>query len=273
MDNNSEKRAKLGLLVTVALLVSIAALYFIGKKQQLFGTSFRISGIFADVGGLRVGNNVRLAGVNIGSVEAITIQNGRSVRVEMVISEDAHRFIKKDAVASVGSESLMGNKVVLLAPGSDDGIAVVNQDVIRTSVPLSVDDILEQLHHTGGNVVAITDDLARLTGTIRSGKGTLGKMFMDKEFAADLSSTMKNLKDGSSEFKDFVESAQKSWLLWGSGKSKAQIKAEADEKIEKDQKSRKKNKEEEMEKLESKKRESGNYDQVRPDGEPAPAMK
>jgi phospholipid/cholesterol/gamma-HCH transport system substrate-binding protein len=273
MEKNTDKQAKLGLFVTTALLVIMAALYFIGKKQQLFGSSFRISGVFADVGGLQVGNNVRLAGVNIGSVESVTIMNGSSVRVEMVISEDAHKFIKKDAEASVGAESIMGNKVVVLAPGSDDGAQVVNNDIIRTSIPVTVDDIMKHLNHTGENVVAITNDLATLTGTIRSGKGTMGKMFMDKEFAADLGATMKNLKDGSSGFKDIVDSAQKSWLLWGSGKSKAQKKADEKEEMEKNEKALMKEKVEEKVKLEKERGESGSFDQERPDGEPVPVMK
>jgi phospholipid/cholesterol/gamma-HCH transport system substrate-binding protein len=236
MSKDSGKRASLGLFVTVAFVLLAVALYFVGQKQQLFGTSFHISGNFADVGGLQVGNSVRLAGVNVGSVEAMTILSDKMVRVDLLIKEDARKFIKKNATASIGSESMMGNKVVLLVPGIEGAAEVADHDVVQTSIPVSVDDILKKMNHTGENVVAITDDLAHLTATIRSGRGTLGTVFMNKRFAEDMSLTLANFKDGSVGLKELVEASRKSWLLWGSGKSNADKKADEVEKAEKEKK-------------------------------------
>ncbi len=238
METYSGKRVKLGVFVTSALCVALVAIYFVGRKQHLFGTTFRISGIFVDVGGLQVGNNVRFAGVNVGSVEGVSITGNNSVRVDLLIEDDARKFIKKDAVASVGSESMMGNKVVVLSAGSDGEVPIANHDVIHTAVPISFDDILKSLNKTGENAAVISDNLAGLTGTIRTGKGTFGKMFMDKRFASDVSATLGNLKEASSELKDVLESAQKSWLMWGSGKSKAEQKKEETEKLLKEAKAR-----------------------------------
>src|SRR4051812_31293169 len=112
MTNFNLSRFKLGVFITTALSLMIVSVYFVGKKQHLFGGAFRISGNFVDVSGLQVGNRVRFAGVNIGSVESITIAGKDAVRVEMLISEDVRPFIKKDAEASIGSEGMMGSKVI-----------------------------------------------------------------------------------------------------------------------------------------------------------------
>ena len=240
MEKDLNRRVKLGVFVTTALFTMLVAIYFVGRKQHLFGTTFRISGTFVDVGGLQVGNNVRFAGVNVGSVEGVTITSNNSVRIDMLIDDAARKYIKKDAVASVGSESMMGNKLVMLSPGSDSEAQVANHDVIHTAVPISFDDILKHLNRTGENAALISDNLAGLTSTIRAGKGTFGKIFMDKRFADDVSATMVSLKGASAGLNDLLESAHKSWLMWGSGKSQAEKKQNEVEKMVKEEKEKKK---------------------------------
>ena len=79
---------------------------------------FVLSGVFKDVAGLQAGNNVRFSGINVGTVENISIVSDTSVRVEILIDESTRKFIKKDAVASIGSEGLMGNKILIINPGT-----------------------------------------------------------------------------------------------------------------------------------------------------------
>lgn len=237
MGKDSGKSIKLGLFITTALVVIMVAVYLIGQKQHLFSSNFRISGTFNDVGGLQAGNNVRFAGVNIGTVESIAITGNNTVKVVLLIDEEAHKFIKKDSIAAVGSESMMGNKVVVLAPGSEDEVQVGNNGVIRTAATVTIDDILKQIKHTSDNAVAITANLAELTGTIHSGKGTLGKVFMDQSLANDMRSTVGNFKESSAGLKELMTAARKSWLFWGAGKSDAEKKKEE---VEKENKEREK---------------------------------
>ena len=103
MKKNSTNKIKLGIFVSLGLVVLILAIYFIGEKQLLFKNTFRLSAVFEDVGGLQIGNNVRLSGINIGTVENISLISDTSVSVEVLIDENTRKFIKKDAVASIGS--------------------------------------------------------------------------------------------------------------------------------------------------------------------------
>ena len=98
MKKNSSNKIKLGIFVSFGLVALIIAVYFIGEKQLLFKNTFHLTGVFEDVGGLQAGNNVRLSGINIGTVESISLVSDTTVRVEIVIDESSRKFIKKDAV-------------------------------------------------------------------------------------------------------------------------------------------------------------------------------
>ncbi len=244
MKKNINNKIKLGVFVTVGIAVFIIAIYFIGQKQQMFRSTFRISGVFKDVSGLQAGNNVRFSGINVGTVETIKIISDSCVSVEIIIDEDVRKFIKKDAIANIGSEGLIGNKILIITPGTGGKKVIENNDIIQTTQPINMDAILISIKKTIDNTSAITGDLSVITNNIQAGKGVIGRMLMDKSlernfdtsivslkeglvglnslvtdarlsFSKNFDSTFVNLKEGSASFKLLIEKARSSWLLWG----------------------------------------------------------
>lgn len=207
MKKSISHKVRLGIFISLGIVVFILAIYFIGEKQQLFRSTFRLIGVFKDVAGLQIGNNVRLSGINVGTIDNITIISDTSVRVVIFIDENTRRFIKKDAVASIGSEGLMGNKVLVIMPGTGGKKTIENEDVIATSQPTDIDEIMKSLKTTIDNTASITGDLAKITTNIESGKGTIGKLIMDKSWGQDIESTIINLKEGSDGFKVVMDKA------------------------------------------------------------------
>jgi phospholipid/cholesterol/gamma-HCH transport system substrate-binding protein len=207
MKKNSANKIKLGIFVSLGLVALIIAIYFIGEKQLLFQNTFRLSGVFTDVGGLQPGNNVRLSGISIGTVESISLISDTTVRVEIVINESSRKFIKKDAIATIGSEGLIGNKVLVINPGTGGKESIENNDVIQTAQPIDVDDIMVSLKTTIDNTAIITGDLAKISTNIESGKGTIGRLMMDPTWRQNIQSTIVNLKDGSDQFKIVMDKA------------------------------------------------------------------
>lgn len=201
MYKHRTNKIKLGVFVSVGIAIFIFGVYFIGERQQLFRSTFRVIGVFRDVGGLQAGNNVRLSGITVGTVEDITVVSDSSVRVEVFIDEGTRRFIKKDAIASIGSEGLMGNKVLTITPGTGGKEKIENNDTIKTSVPLSLDDILMSAKTSIDNVSSFTSDLSKITSGVQSGKGTIGRLFVDRSLAQNIDSTIINLREGSSDLK------------------------------------------------------------------------
>src|SRR5690242_4681672 len=99
METELSRNIKLGLFVAVATLLLIVALYFIGERKNIFSTTFRVTAEFSNVNGLLVGDNVRFAGIIVGTVKNIEVESDSTVKVSMVIEEKIRKNIKKNAVA------------------------------------------------------------------------------------------------------------------------------------------------------------------------------
>lgn len=205
---------KLGIFVTLGTLFFILAIYFVGKRQNLFDTTFRISAVFKDVSGLQEGNNVRFAGINVGIIENIVIINDTSVQVDLQVQEKVHKFIKEDSKAIIGSEGLMGNKILIITPGSSNRV-VSRKAFIATNSPINMDDIMKNLQVTIENAALVSGDLSEITGNIREGRGTIGKLFMDSTFAENIDRTIVNIKRGAGGFQQNMEAVKDNFLFRG----------------------------------------------------------
>ena len=208
MKKNTTNKMKLGIFISLGITVFILAIYFIGEKQQLFRSTFRLSGVFKNVGGLQAGNNVRLSGINVGTIDNVNIISDTSVRVVILVDESTRKFIKKDAVASIGSEGLMGNKVLIINPGTGDKKIIEDNDTIATTQPTEIDEIMKSLKTTIDNTSSITGDLSKITKNVETGKGTIGRLIMDQSWRQKFDSTFTNLKEGSIGFKIFMDKAK-----------------------------------------------------------------
>ncbi len=192
MEANS-RNIRLGLFFLLGTVFLIGALYFIGSKQNLFGSTFRISANFYNVNGLMKGNNVRFAGINVGTVESVEIVSDSSVSVVMLIEESAGKFIKKNALASVGTEGLMGNKLVNINSGGKESLSVTDGDVLKTLRPIEMDEMIRTLSATNNNVEVITSNLRNITDKINS-KNSLWSLLMDTVVAENIKSAFVNIK-------------------------------------------------------------------------------
>jgi phospholipid/cholesterol/gamma-HCH transport system substrate-binding protein len=157
-----------GLIVITGTIFIIGTLYTIGDRQNLFSSTFQISARFYNVNGLMEGNNVRLSGIDVGTVESIEIINDSAVHVVMNIENDIRRFIKKNALVSVGTDGLVGNKLVNInsVPGSAE--SVEDGDVLQTLKPIETDEMLRTLNTTNDNIRFITIDLKNITDKINN---------------------------------------------------------------------------------------------------------
>jgi phospholipid/cholesterol/gamma-HCH transport system substrate-binding protein len=220
MKKTTGNSVKLGIFVSSAVVLFIIAIYFVGKGQQLFSTTFQVSGIFKDVSGLQVGNNVRFSGINVGIVEEIVQISDSTVRVDMQIEDRLRQFIKTDAKAIIGSDGLMGSKLIIIMAGTTGQEAISNKDFIETERLVSMDDILQNLKITTDNAALITTDLSVIVGNIRDGNGAIGKLLMDSIFAENLGQALVNIKQGAGGFKQNMDAAGNNFLLRGYIKKK-----------------------------------------------------
>jgi phospholipid/cholesterol/gamma-HCH transport system substrate-binding protein len=215
MKKAKENKTKLGIFVSTSIVLFIGGIYFIGQRQQLFNNTFYINGIFKDILGLQIGNNVRFSGINVGIIEDIQQLTDSTVKVGMLIDEGSRKFIKKNAKAIISSDGLMGNKIVLIIPGPGGKEVVADNDTIKTSMPVNLDDILVKIKMTSDNAASITGNLSAIVENIRLGKGTIGKLFLDSAFAKNLDQAIVNIKQGAGGFKQNMDAASHNVLLRG----------------------------------------------------------
>lgn len=213
-------KIKLGIFVTIFVALFTAGIYFIGQKQQLFSRTFLVSGIFKDISGLQIGNNVRFSGINVGIVQDIEQITDSTVKVDMQINEQSRKFMRKNANAVIGSDGLIGNKIVVIVPGIYGAQELANNDIIATVQPVNIDDIMLKLKVTTDNMANISGDMAAITKNIHEGKGTIGELFMDSTMALNVYQAFLNIRQGAGGFKTNMDAASHSFLLKGYFKKK-----------------------------------------------------
>lgn len=197
MKTSNTQKFSLGLFIFIITIIFVFALYLIGNKQNLFGNTFRISAVFNNVNGLILGNNVRYSGINIGTVKNIVMINDSTICVDMIIEEKMLQHMKKNAVAAVGSDGLVGSMVINIVPGKEVSEVLKPGDTIQSYNKTSTTDMLETLNTTNDNAAKLTSDLLKITETIKEGKGTIGMLIEDAEMASEVKQTVSNLKTAS----------------------------------------------------------------------------
>src|SRR5678810_634728 len=140
---------KLGIFVILGLVLFVSTIYFVGKHKNIFGNTFHLKALFKTVSGLKVGNNVRFSGINIGNVNEVELLTDTSVMVDLVIRKKYQQFIKTDARASIGTDGLMGDKVLTITSGaSQDNFAkrsVKNNDLIASKNAIEMEDVMSSM--------------------------------------------------------------------------------------------------------------------------------
>jgi phospholipid/cholesterol/gamma-HCH transport system substrate-binding protein len=202
MEKTTPQKIRLGLFVITGSLLFILAIYLIGEKQKMFGNTYQLSCIFDNVSGLQLGNNVRYSGINVGTVRSIEMINDSTIKVNMNIDKAIFKHIKKDAVATIGSDGLVGNMIINILPGHGENRSVTSGDLILSTNRIRTDDLLSTLNITNQNAALLTVDLLKITKEINQGKGTVGILLNDSLMATELKQTMHYLKltsKGSSE--------------------------------------------------------------------------
>ena len=199
MKKSASQRFKLGLFVVIGMTILILALYFIGNRQHIFTKNIPVFAEFENVNGLQLGNNVRYSGINVGTVSKIEMVAESRILVQMMVEESTGRFIKKDAIATIGSDGLVGSMVVNILPGEEDLAVVKPGDTIATYSRIGADDMLSTLNVTNENAALLTSDLLKITNKILEAKGTLGVLVNDSLLAKDIKLTLSNLKETSEQ--------------------------------------------------------------------------
>ena len=163
---------KIGLMTLAAVVIAVTVIFLLSGEGGFFWQRYSLKAKFPNVSGLKTGAPVRVAGVEVGSVKAITF-SGVDVEVRFELSKDMQARVTDKSTAMIGSISLLGEGALDITPATS-GTPIPPDGYIRTvRTPGQLADVSEQANQ---GLIEATN----LLKDIRSGKGTLGKLVTDE---------------------------------------------------------------------------------------------
>ncbi|WPP52173.1 MlaD family protein [Catalinimonas niigatensis] len=205
MDESKRNNIKLGFFVILGLLLFVAAIFFIGARQNMFGSNVRVQAVFNTVEGLQVGSQVQFSGINIGTVEGITLKSDSAVQTTLVLNKEASQFIKSDAVATISTAGLMGNKIVTISSGSQQAGSISDGDQLQTARPSSIEDIMDNLNKTSQSAMQIASNIEKISSRIEEGKGVLGNLVADTSNVEQVESIFNSFEMASNNIQNILQ--------------------------------------------------------------------
>jgi phospholipid/cholesterol/gamma-HCH transport system substrate-binding protein len=173
----SEKREtavkfRVGLFVLLALATFLGGVYALGARARLFEARYTIHADFTEVGGLVEGATVRLAGVQIGRVSAVNLppQPGGKVRVDLTIGRRFSDRIRKNSVARIETQGLLGDRIVEITVGDASAPPVAPGEVLASRDPADFGRVIAAGAETAKNVAALADALRETADQINKSK-------------------------------------------------------------------------------------------------------
>jgi phospholipid/cholesterol/gamma-HCH transport system substrate-binding protein len=180
MRDYSNKRAVIvGLFVVIGLIILASGVLMVGNLNDTFKRKLTIVALFEDVNGLQTGNNIWYSGMKVGTIKDISFHNRTYVSVTMRVDVKAMEYIPKDAKVKLGTDGLIGNKILVIFGGSNEVDQIEEGDTLAVEKGVSQEEVLKILQESNKNLLSITTDFKAISHKASSGEGTVGKLLND----------------------------------------------------------------------------------------------
>ena len=195
MKVTPSQKIRIGIFTIVGILILVIGIFLIGKNKNMFGDTFKVYGTFNTVGGLQVGNNIRFAGIDVGTVENISLVSDTIVRVDMLLQSKIKPFLKASSLASIGSDGLMGDKLIMITAGGPGATLLKEGEKIKTANPLDFDKTIARMTKVAENAEVLSGSLAGITVQLSQGKGSLGRLLYKDDLAVSMEGAVNNVRN------------------------------------------------------------------------------
>lgn len=193
MSKQTTNNTKLGLFVLAGLVFLVFSLYMIGRNRNLFGSTFTVHARFYNVDGLTPGNNVRFSGIDVGTVTKVAIESDSTIQVTMILSKEVKKHLRQNAVASIGTDGLMGNKLININARTGDAPLLESGSTIESLRPIETDAMLRTLNTTNDNIEIITQNLKSITQKLNN-NNSVWTLLADTVIARDLTKAIADIR-------------------------------------------------------------------------------
>ncbi len=210
------RQIKVGLFILAGLLVAGVLIFIIGEQRHLFSRTAQLIVTFRDVVGLAPGSPVRMGGVDIGQIDAITFSDNPSdnrLRVELTIVAAELPRVRRDSVARIASKGLLGDKTLEITIGSPSSPRVPDGSTLRGEEAQDIGETIRSASQAierandvmanvraatqplsnpqfGADIVALVHDLHGITHQVADGPGSAHTLLTDDSVARHLDATL-----------------------------------------------------------------------------------
>jgi phospholipid/cholesterol/gamma-HCH transport system substrate-binding protein len=194
----SRRAVIVGIFISLGIVIFLAAILVLGGQKKTFAKTITLNAVFNDVSGLQKGNNIWFSGVKVGTVKKLKLVSESRVEVEMRVDQQSQDFIHKDSKAKIGSDGLIGNRIIIIYGGTPGHPTVKSGDTLQTDMPLNSAEMMNTLEESNKNLSAITSDFKLISKRLANGEGTVGKLLTNDSLANQLQVTAVTLQHASS---------------------------------------------------------------------------
>jgi phospholipid/cholesterol/gamma-HCH transport system substrate-binding protein len=189
-----------GWFVLVPIIILAGVLFVIGKNENLFEPKYKITTVFSEGFGLKVGYPVMLLGLQVGRIDTIEFTEQNNAQFTLNILKKYQDKIRADSKAEIGkSGGFLGEPQIEITPGKKSEPVVPPGGHIESQEPLNVMAEAKALLETVGKTLVRVDVIAQeVQATIKTGQATLGHV---QEASAGLPELMGNMRDTSATIK------------------------------------------------------------------------
>ena len=225
------RAARLGAFIFTTMAILAVGIFIIGSRQYLFTSTYRLKAQFTNVVGLGDGAGVRVGGVQRGTVHSIELPHRPTDKITVVMDLDSstHDIVKRDSVASIETEGMLGNEYMAISFGSAGAANVRNDDTIASQPPIAMsdlikksEDLLDSSQQAIKNVTLTTANLSSISYKIDQGQGTIGALINDKSAYLALNQSLGGINDvvdhaqaGVTDFQENMEALKHSFFVRG----------------------------------------------------------
>ena len=207
MANRKIDNVKVGIFVAISIVMLILALYKVSKSSSLFSENFILKAQFKNVSGLMVGNNIRYMGIQVGTIEGINIFNDSLVEVTMQIDEKMKSFIHQKDYVGIGTDGLVGNKLMNITQGKERSPVVVGGDILGVKETANADEMMGILNNTNRNIAVISEEL-KTTVLRLNNSSAMWHILNEKTIPENMIASMVNVRNATVRADDMVAELQ-----------------------------------------------------------------
>jgi phospholipid/cholesterol/gamma-HCH transport system substrate-binding protein len=195
MEGTRAFELKVGIFIMIGMAVLFLIVFSIGDIN-ISKTGYKIKVQFNFASGIGPSAPVRLAGVGVGQVQGVYILHDKEnrTRAELTawIQDDAK--IEQDAVVTINTLGLLGEKYLEILPGTPGKPLVKNNDLLIGKDPVPMEKITENLANLSDSVKSLVDSANSIVSKVKAGEGTVGKLLMDDSVYNNLEAFTADIK-------------------------------------------------------------------------------